>query len=110
MSLGVQLHWKQWRGYQEAETGPPETDSSSTTCKNPADGTLLSTNDQDTCRVGPASKKKPGQLLWVAPATEQAIEDIIEGPDVIRQRCSECGFQGTKKQVHIHCIQHFCKY
>ena len=55
-------------------------------------------------------KEKPGQLWWVAPATEWAIKDMMEGPDVTRQRCSECSFQGTKKRVRIHCIQHFCKY
>ena len=54
--------------------------------------------------------EKPGQLFWTTPETDQAVKDLMEEPDVTRQRCSECGFRGTKKRVHIHCTQHFCRH
>ena len=56
------------------------------------------------------TKEKPGQLSWVTVETERAIRKMIAGPDVTRQWCSECGFQGTRKRVRIHCAQHFCKH
>ena len=58
----------------------------------------------------PPVVERPGQLYWTTPETDQAIRNLMEGPDVTRQRCSKCGFRGTKKRVPIHCIQHFCKH
>ena len=58
----------------------------------------------------PPAIEKPGQLFWTTPETDEAIKDLMEGPDVTRQRCSECGFRGTKKRVRIHCTQHFCRH
>ena len=38
------------------------------------------------------AREKPGQLSWVTLETEQAITALMKGPDITRQRCSECGF------------------
>ena len=54
--------------------------------------------------------EKPGQLFWTTPETDEAIKDLKKGPDVTKQRCSECGFRGTKKRVCIHGTQHFCRH
>ena len=38
------------------------------------------------------------------------VRNLMEGDDVTQQRCTDCGFRGTKKRVKIHCMQHHCKY
>ena len=34
----------------------------------------------------------------------------MEGYDITHQRCTDCGFKGTKKRVKIHCMHHYGKY
>ena len=53
---------------------------------------------------------KVEQLWPVTPETEEKVKDLMEGDDVTQQRCTDCGFKGTKKRVKIHCMQHHCKY
>ena len=58
----------------------------------------------------PPVAEKPGQLFWTTPETDKAIINLMEGPDVTKQRCSECGFRGTRQRVRIHCTQHVCRH
>ena len=58
----------------------------------------------------PPQANKVEQLWWVTPETEIKLKDLMEGDDVTQQRCTDCGFRGTKKRVKIHCMQHYCKY
>ena len=60
-------------------------------------------------RLSPRPNKVE-QWWWVTPETESKVKDLMEGEDIIHQRCTDCGFKGTKKCVKIHCMQHYCKY
>ena len=53
---------------------------------------------------------KAEQWWWVTPETEDKVWDLMEGEDVTHQRCTDCGFKGTRKRVKIHRMQHYCKY
>ena len=46
----------------------------------------------------------------MTPETESKVKDLMEGYDITHQRCTDCGFKGTKKRVKIHCMHHYGKY
>ena len=58
----------------------------------------------------PPKPQKVEQLWWVTPETEVAVTNLMESDDVTQQKCTDCGFRGTKKRVKMHCMQHYCKY
>ena len=42
--------------------------------------------------------KKPGQLFWTTPETDEAIKGLMEGPDVTKQSAVNAGSEEPKSE------------
>ena len=91
-----------------ADTGEPGDTS------NPVrEQTMGACTVQMICLVDDHPSPRPNrveQWWWVTPETEDKVKNLMEGEDITHQRCTDCGFKGTRKRVKIHCMQHYCKY